>query len=556
MKEFGHCPHGTIAIKAGSLANPIVFNSGSRIGNVAAEADEEFLFDCFVDTAALAELKDNNSPKMLLLGSTGAGKTALIRKIQRDADSANLIQLDEMALDYLGNSDVIQFLVSIGVSLDMFFQALWKHVILIEFIRLKFRVEDEQKSRFVFSQITRYFSSDKRKERGLAYLKNWESKFWVTMDENIREITQNLEREINLELGGEIQKFNSRAGYARSLSAEKKSQLQRVARKFVAPQLLTDLAKVIDTLAEYDAKQKVSYILIDQLDENWIDESIKYPMIRALIESLKSLRRITDLKTIVSLRSDLLEKVIMETRDSGFQSEKYEDYIIRLKWNTALLKTLVNKRVNYLFRRKYSTQNITFEDIFPEKVMNTGTPFAAILERSLMRPRDVINFVNFCLEASEGSTSVSRKYFTQAERVYSANRLNAMIEEWQGVVLGVEGLINTLKGRKPSFPISDFCTSDLLDELVNSFPNSEKRSKDKLWKLVEDATSRSVEPFDLAACLIERLHLVGAIGVKYDASLPYQYFFQTQKALPTTYLDSSTKVRVHSMLHSALGIVS
>ena len=338
------------------------------------------------------------------------------------------------------------------------------------------------------------------------------------------------------------------------MSAEKKSQLQRVARKFIAPQLLTDLAKVIDTLAEYDSKQQCSYILIDQLDENWIDESIKYPMIRALIESLKSLRRITDLKTIVSLRSDLLEKVILETRDSGFQSEKYEDYTIRLKWDATLLKELVNKRINYLFRRKYSTQNITFEDIFPEKVTNTGSPLSAILERSLMRPRDVINFVNFCLEASEGKTSVSRKPFAQAERVYSANRMNAMIEEWQNVVIGVEGLINTLKGKKASFPLSEFCTTEFLGTLVNNFPTSEKRSKDKLWRLVEEATSHNIEPFDLAACFIERLHLVGAIGVKYDPSLPYQYFFQTQKALPTTYLDPSTKVRVHTMIHSALGV--
>jgi len=104
------------------------------------------------------------------------------------------------------------------------------------------------------------------------------------------------------------------------------------------------------------------------------------------------------------------------------------------------------------------------------------------------------------------------------------------------------------------------CPPELLLKRANgiflsvTFPTSEKRSKDKLWRLVEEATSYNIEPFDLAACFIERLHLVGAIGVKYDPSLPYQYFFQTQKALPTTYLDPSTKVRVHPMLHSALGV--
>ena len=107
------------------LSNPIVLSSNSRIWRISAEADEEFLFECFVDSPALAELKLNGSPKMLLLGSTGAGKTAIIRKLEQESGSANLIQLDEMALGYLGNSDVINFLISLDINLDLFFQALW-----------------------------------------------------------------------------------------------------------------------------------------------------------------------------------------------------------------------------------------------------------------------------------------------------------------------------------------------------------------------------------------------------------------------------------------------
>lgn len=538
------------------MSNPIVLNANARIGKISAEADEEFLFECFVDIPALSELKQAGSPKMLLLGSTGAGKTAIIKKIEKDSKNASSIQLDEMALDYLGNSDVIQFLTSIDVNLDLFFQALWKHVILIEFIRLKFNVADEQKSRFVFSQIFDAFGGDKRKTRGLDYLQKWESKFWISMDENIREMTENLETNINAQLGVEIEKFNTKAGYARTLSSEKKSQLQRVARKFVAPELLTDLAKVVDTLAEHSTRFEPSFILIDSLDENWIDPSIKYPLIRALIESLKSLRRVPDLKVVVALRSDLLEKVILETKDAGFQSEKYEDYIVRLKWDSETLKTLVNKRVNFLFKRRYNTQNVTFEDVFSEKVANSGNTFPALLEKTLYRPRDIINFVNMCLEESEGSNSVSRKAFQRAEITYSTNRLTAMIEEWHNVIVGASVLLNILKGKKASFPISELCTSRLLEYLVSDFPDPTKRNLDDLWLLVEVAMSKNVEPFELASMLVEKLHLMGAIGVKYDPNLPYQFFFQTQKPLPVAQLRVDTKIRVHPMIHSALGITN
>lgn len=537
------------------LSNPIVLSSSSRIGHISAEADEEFLFDCFVDLPALAELKLSGSPKMLLLGSTGAGKTAIIRKLQQESDSANLIQLDEMALGYLGNSDVINFLIGIDVNLDLFFQALWKHVVLIEFIRLKFKVENEEKSRFVFSQIFDAFSRDQRKSRGLEYLQKWESKFWISMDENIREITQNLETSVNAELGGEIEKFTSRAGYVRSLSTEKKSQLQRVARRFASPELLADLSKVIDTLAEHATKASPSFVLIDQLDENWIDPSIKYPLVRALIESLKSLRRISDLKTVVALRSDLLEKVILETKTAGFQSEKYEDYIVRLRWDAKQLKSLVNKRMNFLFRRKYSQENISFEDVFSEQVSNSGNAFGAILDRTLYRPRDVINFVNMCLEVSEGKTSISRRNFSLAERSYSVNRLTAMVEEWQNVILNSDAVLDMLKGKRETFELSELCTSDLIEQLVQHYPDDAQSKPDELWELVSDAMSRDVQPFELACTLVSRLHLMGAIGVKYDSSLPYQFFFMNQKPLPTAHLDSSTKLKIHPMLHSALAVV-
>jgi hypothetical protein len=538
------------------LSNPIVLNNTSRIGMISAEADEEFLFECFVDSPALAELKLNDSPKMLLLGSTGAGKTAIIRKIQQESDSASIIQLDEMALGYLGNSDVINFLIGLDVNLDLFFQALWKHVILIEFIRLKFKVDNEEKSRYIFLQIFSAFNKDQRKARGLDYLHKWESKFWISMDENIREITQNLESSVNAELGGEVAKFNGRAGYIRGLSIEKKTQLQRVARRFATPELLSDLSKVIDTLAEHVTRSEPNFILIDQLDENWIDPSIKYPMIRALIESLKSLRRISDLKTVVALRSDLLEKVILETQNAGFQSEKYEDYIVRLKWSPKQLKSLVNKRINFLFKRKYSQENIMFEDIFSEKVKNSSNPFTMIIDRTLYRPRDVINFVNTCLEFSEGKTFVSRRSFSLAEQSYSANRLTAMAEEWQNVILNADSVLDMLKGKKETFEISELCTSDLIDQLVQRYPKDIQSKPDELWQLVSDAMSRDVQPFELASTLISRLHLMGAIGVKYDPSLPYQFFFQTQKTLPKIQLDLSTKVKIHPMLHPALGVIN
>ena len=75
----------------------------------------------------------------------------------------------------------------------------------------------------------------------------------------------------------------------------------------------------------------------------WVDVSIRFKLIRALIESLKSFRRIQNLKVLVALRSDVLERVIQETKDLTFQREKLDDYFIHIKWTKPLLKQLIDQ---------------------------------------------------------------------------------------------------------------------------------------------------------------------------------------------------------------------
>ncbi|MNI99331.1 hypothetical protein D3C73_1583820 [compost metagenome] len=61
------------------------------------------------------------------------------------------------------------------------------------------------------------------------------------------------------------------------------------------------------------------FILIDKLDERWVDESIRFRLIRALIASLKSFKAVRNLKVLVALRTDILERVVQETSDITFQ---------------------------------------------------------------------------------------------------------------------------------------------------------------------------------------------------------------------------------------------
>lgn len=537
------------------MSNPVIYN-GARIGQISAEADDEFLFKCFVDHPALSEIRDSSSPKMILLGSTGIGKTAFLRMIERQSERCHNIELQELSLSYISNSDIISFLMAVEVPMDHFFQALWKHVICIEYIKLRFKVDSEAKSLNFWQRIRDRFGKNEPKRKALLYLERWERKFWVSFDESVREITQSLERQIQANFSSEIDRFKADVGYARKLSEERKSSLQQRLKKFVDADLLSELAQVINLLSEYDVDAKVTnFVLIDKLDENWVSGKIRVHLIRALIEALKSLRRIHDLKVVVAMRSDVMEKVIYDTRNLGFQSEKYEDYVQRVVWSSDQLKSLVNKRINYLFSRKYDSSNVFFENVFTDKIQKEKT-ISYLIDRTLMRPRDMITFVNICLEKAAGKASINQHDVLSSERIYSENRKNALIDEWRPMFPGIEPSLRLLEGRRQYFNLYELNTTDFVNSALNLFYENPAFSKDGLVSLIDKVTSGSggVTQVDMILAWAERLYLVGAVGVNASPSLPVQWFFKSQRRIDKGSLDLQSKVRIHPMLFASLGI--
>lgn len=373
--------------KGSKRLNPVQLRQGLTIGSNAAETDDDFLFECFIHHPAVDACLRVESPGMILSGRTGAGKTAILRYISSRVEHVSEIDPMQMAMSYVSNSDALKFLHAIGADIDLFFQVLWKHVLCIEFIRLYYDVSNEIKSKNVFSTFSSRFSRDSRKEKSLRYLREWEGKFWITMDENVKEITEKVEVKLNAELGGEINKYKARGQYDKQLSTEKKMELIARARKIINGDQLSELAGVIDILSDqcHEKEMKRYYILIDKLDDRWVDASIRFRLIRALIESLKAFRRIKNLKIVVVLRSDIIERVVQETTDMTFQREKLEDYFVKIKWTKDDLKQLIQKRIHTLFRRQYTKDDVYFDDIFCGNVKAKNT-FDYMLERTLMRP--------------------------------------------------------------------------------------------------------------------------------------------------------------------------
>jgi len=538
------------------LKNPTILRENASIGKLSAEQDDDFLADAFIYHPMFSTLTDKNSPTMILLGRTGSGKTALLRRIEMKNDRVKTIDLVDLMMDHVSNSDVIRFLSALGIDLDLFFQTLWKHLLCLEFIRLRFKVENEQDSGTFVERVFQKFLGDGKRKRAIEYLKKWEGKFWITADENIKEITRQLETKVSADLGVEVDKFRTRAGYERTLSAEKKSEVIGRAKKFVNSEQIADLSSVMDMLGELNSDSGYRcFLLIDRIDEKWVDESLRFKLVRALIESLRSFRKIDNLRIIVALRTDVYERVIVESDDVGFQREKYEDYTAKLEWDAKQLHDLVDSRIRSLYRRKYTKQDVDFGDLFSLKVGGVE-PLTYILERTLFRPRDMVSFVNECLLQAVGQSDIAPKHIKAAEAEFSRKRLEALYDEWRSTYPSLETVIKLLRRDKEIFAVEDLFRRDSFQETVLAVGTRDDWKIDPLFSVcrayVEDNATRNLNEVGFA--IVEKMYRIGVFGVKLHPDRRYEFSHLDNPILPSGQLTVDTKVRIHPMLHRALGI--
>src|SRR4029079_12535537 len=125
---------------------------------------------------------------------------------------------------------------------------------------------------------------------------------------------------------------------SKSLSHEEKSELieraQTVVNQIQARELIGMVALLDEIL---DDPQQQFYVVIDRLDEDWVDDRLRYGLIRALLETVREFHKVQNAKVIVALRLDLVDRVFSRTRDAGFQEEKFEGEMVRVNWTKESL---------------------------------------------------------------------------------------------------------------------------------------------------------------------------------------------------------------------------
>ncbi len=373
------------------------------LGDVAAENEVRQLQSYFVRTAQYSEALRGHA--RLVIGRKGAGKTAIFYAVRDNFENRRshlVVDLKPEGHQFTKLREVILSKLSPGLQ-EHTLTAFWNYILLSEMAQ---RIADYEHS-------------------------------WAHRDpERLRKFDRL------------VAEYRSQApADSGDLSERLLHQVNRLTRRFetyigdfasgVTEHLFqNEIRQLDDALAGYLAEKDEVWLLVDNLDKAWptrgaSDEDIL--ILRALLEATRKLQRQLDKRgvachSLVFIRNDIFEHLLMATSDKG------KDTAISLDWDDLeVFKEIVRQRVNSTGLLKGDFDRI-WPTVFDSHV-GTRESFKYIMERTLLRPRDMLNFLHRAIELAinRGHERVLEDDIKAAEATYSEDILLALEFELRDV---------------------------------------------------------------------------------------------------------------------------
>ncbi len=299
-------------------------------------------------------------------------------------------------------------------------------------------------------------------------------------------------------------------------------------------------------------EQQRFYITIDRLDEGWIEDTLRFRLIRALIQTSLDFCTVKNAKIIVAIRDDLLDRVYRYTRDTGFQEEKYRTNSLSLTWSRDQLIDILDRRITLLVRDQYVGRIVTHKDILPQSRRKRQQAIDWMLDRTLMRPRDIISFFNACIQHADGKPVITRTALTQAEGTYSRERYRALADEWYGLYPNLPYLAQVLRNRD-HLTLSQLSADDIQNNIIDLYVSKGAKSgvDSELVQAVWD-NEMSIEEFVKELILI--FYRVGLVGLKTEAYSAVSWSFHSGVSISRAELHGDVSIFVHKAFWRVLGI--
>lgn len=332
-------------------------------GEIAAEDDP--VLDYFLTTDAAEDIESGKT--LLVLGRKGSGKTALVRHFTETKPDTHGQPLSLRSYPWTTHSE----LVDKGSSETEAYVASWRLLIAI---RLASMVSELGASTYTDT---------------LDGLRKFLMENFGTIKPETKSILSRPKlKVVGLTLGPQIGGISLGSITFGDPTREKVLGLELDS---LANSILNDVSTAVAEL-----KIENLYLHFDELDQGLdVLDDVKKRMLIGLILAARDIKRSTDLRAnispIVYLRTDIWEQVSFSDKNKITRGST-----VRLAWNEATLTALIESRLTSKLGAPVKWSEI--ED--GGKMRGSQGKLQHMLSRTLLRPRDVIQFLNEALKVA------------------------------------------------------------------------------------------------------------------------------------------------------------
>ncbi|MCK9894828.1 hypothetical protein [Frankia sp. AgB32] len=376
-------------------------------GAAAAERDVRRGLDAyFIESSAYTRM--NSGAKTILVANRGVGKSAIFKTIaRRQRDVGGLvIELapEDYSYEFL-SSAMTRELDGAWAKLGAYTTA-WKYLLLI----------------LIMKEVTRRHG---RLRRGA------ESQIYAYLRDNHAGATDN--------------PFDSFVSYLRRIESIKVGRYEASIRTRELQQLykLQEINHLIDPLVRVCERTQVT-VLVDELDRGWDASEDAQAFVAGLFQACMSLNELSpSLRVAMSLRQELYDNIPAIYDDA----QKFRDLIEVISWDEEGLWRLIAGRIRHTVADCRTRGD---DDCWRAAFTQPSWSFRYMVDRSLCRPREIIQFCSHALDharahSSRPSVRITPRDLQAVEATYAAERTRDIAAEYRFQHPGLLGVFETFR---------------------------------------------------------------------------------------------------------------
>jgi hypothetical protein len=384
------------------------------LGDVAAENEIEALSKYFVKTPQFQQTVQGHA--QLVVGRKGSGKTAIFYGVRGSLwkeRSSIVLDLKPDGHQLIKLREAIVGKMTEGFQ-DHTLTAFWEYLLLLEIARKILerdlsRAYSDPETLSKYKQLNRAYKSHVSNDEG-----DFSERFLDLVEKMIE----------RLEAGFRKTEFRS--------------------SDITAGVYKTDIGPLRSAILEYLTRSEGVWILFDNIDKGWPargTEPNDIRIVRCLLEASRGLQRTFasrghELHTVVFLRKDVHDLLVDLTPDRG------KEAAVSLDWSDpTLIKSLLARRIRTSTKLEGDLPAVWVQICDPH--VRGRDSFGYILDRTFLRPRDVLNFSRLAIQiaVSRDHKRVEEEDFLAAERTFSEDMTNDLRHEIRDVFPGQPDLL-------------------------------------------------------------------------------------------------------------------